>query len=127
MDRNGTQTFGFVHPGKVRTGEPAVERGPGQIWITTEKSALILSAGLDGQLSQLHFGSGSAKPVAPKKLLDFYPAGGDGFIFEPALRITHADGNTSTACASTARRSRSSTRTLLSPDSSSRTPSTPSP
>jgi len=96
MDRNGATTFGFVHPGKVRTGEATVERGPGQIWITTEKSALILSAGLDGQLSQLHFGSGSAKPVAPKKLLDFYPAGGDGFIFEPALRITHADGNTST-------------------------------
>jgi alpha-galactosidase len=104
MDRNG----GLTRVGHAATAAHAeVERAPGQIWITTAKSALVLQVGEDGRLSQLHYGavaaelplhysSGTAEPALPKKPLDFYPAAGDGWVLEPALRVTHADGNTST-------------------------------
>lgn len=80
----------------VRTIAAAVDRALGQIWITTGRSALVLFAGHDGKLSQLHYGAQSAKPALPKKPVEFHPGAGDGFLLEPALRLTHADGNTST-------------------------------
>src|SRR5260370_22137016 len=39
----------------------------------------------------------SAPPKAPPaRQYDVYPPYGDGFILEPALQVTHADGNTAT-------------------------------
>jgi alpha-galactosidase len=68
--------------------------------IETDREALTLFADKDGRLYQLGFGARSDKaPVLPKKFAwqqEFYPQWGDGFIAEPALQATHADGNTST-------------------------------
>jgi hypothetical protein len=55
--------------------------------IETDHAALTLFADKNGRLYQLGFGARSD---------EFYPQWGDGFIAEPALEATHADGNTST-------------------------------
>ena len=67
--------------------------------ISTARSCLQLGVGADQRLYQLHYGS--AQPAAPATHLlaretEFYPQSGNGFILEPALAATHADGNTST-------------------------------
>jgi alpha-galactosidase len=68
--------------------------------VTTDHSALTLSVGHDGRVYQLGYGSGSksipAAKHAPEREEEFYPQYGDGFVLEPALQATHADGNTST-------------------------------
>ena len=78
---------------------PAPSPAPRQISITTANSALTLLAASDGRLYQL--GYGRPQNVAPPQRTpgrerEFYPAAGSGFILEPALQATHADGNTST-------------------------------
>jgi alpha-galactosidase len=69
--------------------------------VGTAHSALVLSVGEDGRLYQLAYGKASAQVAAPKKApereTEFHPQYGDGFISEPALQVTHADGNTSTS------------------------------
>ena len=69
------------------------------ITISTAHSALQLFVADDGRLYQLGYGKPS-DPSLPAKTLarenEFYPPSGDGFILEPALQATHADGNTST-------------------------------
>ena len=71
------------------------------IGITTAHSALALFAGDDGRLYQLTYGRAAATASVPKRTpnreAEFHPQYGDGFICEPALQVTHADGNTSTA------------------------------
>jgi alpha-galactosidase len=47
----------------------------------------------DGRLFQRGFGGADAGSGEPQTA---YPAAGDGWTFEPALRVVHADGNTST-------------------------------
>lgn len=70
------------------------------ITISTANSRLDLWVGSDKRLYQLGMGSTgteTALPVKdPPRETEFYPASGDGFILEPALQVTHADGNTST-------------------------------
>jgi len=73
--------------------------GPELIQVGTAHSALTLFVANDGRLYELGFGR-SQPPTAPAKqpnrLDEFYPQAGDGFIYEPGLQVTHADGNTST-------------------------------
>ena len=73
------------------------------IRIATAHSALVLFPGDDGRLYQLAYGKAAALPSAPKRApsreAEFHPQYGDGFTCEPALQVTHADGNTSTALA----------------------------
>ncbi len=70
------------------------------ITISTARSALSLFVGSDGRLYQAGLGPVNRPVAAPGKTpareLEFYPPSGDGFILEPALQATHADGNTST-------------------------------
>ncbi len=69
------------------------------ICIATAHWAITLCVGEDGRLQQLPLAF-SAKPTAlkfvPTRESEFYPPYGNGFILEPALQVTHADGNTST-------------------------------
>jgi alpha-galactosidase len=69
------------------------------IQITTAHSALMLRVGADKRLYEIHYGA-PQKDVAATDILaretEFYPQSGDGFILEPALEVTHPDGNTST-------------------------------
>jgi alpha-galactosidase len=67
--------------------------------ISTAHSELMLRVGADKRLYQIHYGA-PRKDVAATNVLaretEFYPQSGNGFILEPALQVTHPDGNTST-------------------------------
>jgi alpha-galactosidase len=84
----------FAAGAPIRAAEPRV------IAISTAHSALTLFTATNGALYQLSYGAAGrpisipATPPAPET--QFHPAYGDGFISEPALQATHADGNTST-------------------------------
>ncbi len=71
--------------------------------ISTAHSGLVLVAGEDGRLYQLAYGAAGAQASVPKRApsreTEFHPQYGDGFVNEPALQVTHADGNTSTSLA----------------------------
>jgi alpha-galactosidase len=70
------------------------------ITISTAHTALTLRIGPDRRLYQTGYGPVGTNPPLPKKEIpreiEFYPPSGDGFILEPALQVTHSDGNTST-------------------------------
>lgn len=61
--------------------------------IETANAALNLYIDDEGRLMQRSFGAKSADEADGQAA---YPPAGDGWVFEPALRVTHADGNTST-------------------------------
>ncbi|RYG26069.1 melibiase [bacterium] len=63
------------------------------IRIATKNAALNLYVDDAGRLFQRSFG---ASEVVEEQGAQAFPATGDGWTFEPALRVTHADGNTST-------------------------------
>jgi alpha-galactosidase len=81
-------------------GAAAVSNISPLITISTAHSALTLWVGPDGRLYQLGYGSPAAPPSIPEQQppreMEFYPPAGNGFILEPALQVTHSDGNTST-------------------------------
>ena len=68
--------------------------------ISTSHSALRLLVASDGRLYQVGYGASDASASVPERVppreMEFYPPSGDGFILEPALQVTHSDGNTST-------------------------------
>jgi len=72
----------------------------GQIRVATAHWAITLFVADDGRLCQLGCGPADRNlPLprrAPARETEFYPPYGDGFILEPAVQATHADGNTST-------------------------------
>ncbi len=66
-----------------------------EIVIDGGATRLVLGAGEDGRLHQLHFGppSSEARPDLPIALYPLaYPTFGEEPLREPALRVTHADG-----------------------------------
>ncbi len=69
--------------------------GPVQINITTAHWTLRLLPGADGRLYQQPVGSAPTQGNL-KREQESYPQAGDGYIWEPALQVVHADGNTST-------------------------------
>lgn len=67
--------------------------------VLTESTALVFQVDGDGNLNQLYLGAKEGAPAAanPKKPKDpGFPAGGGIFVGQPAVRVRHADGNTST-------------------------------
>jgi alpha-galactosidase len=70
------------------------------ISIATAQSALTLCVASDGRLYELGYGPADASVPVPESVppreMEFYPPSGNGFILEPALQVTHSDGNTST-------------------------------
>ena len=64
--------------------------------LKTKSFALDFQVGDDGRLYQRPIGA--SNPDAKLKRDDeCYPQAGDGYVWEPALQVVHADGNTSTA------------------------------
>lgn len=63
------------------------------ISIETRLSAIRFEVDAGGKLWQLGYG---AKDEAAEGRQVAYPAGGNGWVFEPAIQAIHADGNTST-------------------------------
>ncbi|AIE83743.1 alpha-galactosidase [Fimbriimonas ginsengisoli] len=66
---------------------------PQPICVETANAALVFYVDGEGRLFQGAFGAKGADLVQGQLA---FPVAGDGWIFEPALRVTHADGNTST-------------------------------
>lgn len=69
------------------------------ITIATAHTALMLQVGADHRVYQNHYGRPARKVITGSELAretELYPPYGDGFILEPAIEATHADGNTST-------------------------------
>ncbi|MDR1304656.1 MAG: hypothetical protein LBK76_05475 [Verrucomicrobiales bacterium] len=70
--------------------------------IDTARTRLTLGVSADGLLVQKGYGAIGGDPRAPRegdeqvRQLDFYPTYGDGYLGEPALMVTHADGDTAT-------------------------------
>ena len=64
--------------------------------LKTRNFAMTFQVGDDGRLYQRPIG---AEDPTTKLTRDdeFYPQAGDGYVWEPALQVVHADGNTSTA------------------------------
>ncbi len=64
--------------------------------LKTKSLTIALQVGNDGRLYQQTVNAG---PSNSKLVRDdeFYPQAGDGYVWEPALQVIHADGNTSTA------------------------------
>ena len=87
-------------PLAVRTQAAPGPEASRQIRVTTAHWAITLFVADDGRLCQLGCGPvGQTIPLprrAPARETEFHPPYGNGFILEPALQATHADGNTST-------------------------------
>lgn len=64
--------------------------------LNTASFSLRFEIGKDGRLYQRAIGA-SDKAKLPPRTDEFYPQAGDGYIWEPALQVVHADGNTSTS------------------------------
>lgn len=80
----------------TRAGRAAPPPQPQQFSVQTKTFALNFEVGNDGRLYQR--AAGAAETDGPLQRDDeSYPQAGDGYIWEPALQVVHADGNTSTA------------------------------
>lgn len=64
--------------------------------VRTRNFAVDFEVGDDGRLYQRAIG-GAGTDHELKRDDEAYPQAGDGYIWEPALQVAHADGNTSTA------------------------------
>ena len=64
--------------------------------LKTKSFALDFRVGDDGRLYQNVLGAAAANEP-PQRFDEAYPQWGDGYIWEPALQVSHADGNTSTS------------------------------
>ena len=88
-------TFGFLANGSAEPNAVATRE---TFALKTKSLTVTLQVGNDGRLYQRPIGArvGKSKLVRDD---EFYPQAGDGYVWEPALQVTHADGNTSTALA----------------------------
>jgi alpha-galactosidase len=69
---------------------------PEKFSVQTKDFALSFEVGGDGRLYQRAVGAADANETL-HRADESYPQTGDGYIWEPALQVVHADGNTSTA------------------------------
>lgn len=64
--------------------------------LKTQNFTLEFQVGGDGRLYQRPVGAPESSAMGQRDA-EAYPPAGDGYIWEPALEVIHADGNTSTA------------------------------
>ena len=69
---------------------------PEKFSVQTKTFALNFEVGDDGRLYQRAVGAADAGEKL-QRTDESYPQAGDGYVWEPALQVVHADGNTSTA------------------------------
>lgn len=80
---------------KPGAAQPVAMPPHDSIRVATRNFSMDFTVGDDGRLYQAPIGGGTLDPA--KRIHEAYPQWGDGYIYEPALQITHADGNTSTS------------------------------
>jgi alpha-galactosidase len=73
----------------------APSRLPQSFSLKTRNFALDFQVGDDGRLYQRALGAGPPRQKL-QRAEEAYPQAGDGYVWEPALQVVHADGNTST-------------------------------
>ena len=78
---------------EIGKASPAV---PKQFSVSTKSFALNFWVGDDGRLYQRAVGAADVD-AKMERTDEGYPPAGDGYVWEPALQVIHADGNTSTA------------------------------
>src|SRR5580698_5647688 len=76
--------------------QPAAQPPHQTFSLKTKSFTLNFHTGDDGRLYQSPVGADNSKWKLQRDD-ESYPQAGDGYIWEPALQIIHADGNTSTA------------------------------
>src|ERR1700690_2889186 len=83
---------------EMKSGAPGlVALPPCETFDLRTKSLIVnFQVGDDGRLYQRPIG-GDGTNGKLQRDDEFYPPAGDGYIWEPALQVVHADGNTSTA------------------------------
>lgn len=64
--------------------------------LDTESFSLQFKVGDDRRLYQIPIGTENSKPQRERFNIA-YPQGGDGYVFEPAFQVVHADGDRSTS------------------------------
>lgn len=81
----------------MKPGSPEPEALPphDSIRVASRQFSLDFTIGDDGRVYQSPVAGGAMDQG--KRIHEAYPQWGDGYIYEPALQITHADGNTSTS------------------------------
>ncbi|RYG37758.1 alpha-galactosidase [bacterium] len=84
----------MVCDGVRKVGRPLPMKDLTSVRIETARAALALWVDSDGRLLQGAFGAKCAADEGDAPVA--FPAAGDGWYYEPALRATHVDGNTST-------------------------------
>jgi len=87
--------YGVLHQAEMsglRTQHPPIVHS-GEVVIETDHAALTLFIDEKGHLLQRGFGAKGSADIGNQPA---YPAGGDGWIDEPAIFAIHADGNAST-------------------------------
>ncbi len=75
---------------------PAGSTPPAAFSVKTKHFAVTFQAGEDGRLYQSPIGVAPSQSKLQRDT-ESYPQAGDGYVWEPALQVIHADGNTSTA------------------------------
>ncbi len=82
---------------EIKNGAPApVALPPYETFsLKTKSFSVNFQVGDDGRLYQRPIGLDDANGKLQRDD-EFYPQAGDGYIWEPALQVVHADGNTST-------------------------------
>jgi alpha-galactosidase len=63
--------------------------------LKTKSFAVMFQVGDDGRLYQRPMGGDDSNTKLSRDS-EFFPQAGDGYVWEPALQVVHADGNTST-------------------------------
>src|SRR5262249_24731674 len=80
-----------MESGSIATALPPFET----IALQTKDFGLVFQVGDDKRLYQQPVDA-TVMQASPHRFDEAYPQWGDGYIWEPALQVTHADGNTST-------------------------------
>ena len=88
--------IGVVTAFSAPANAPAELVAPKQFSVQTKYLTLNFRVGDDGRLFQQAVGSENQN-AKPLRTDESYPPAGDGYVWEPALQVTHSDGNTSTA------------------------------
>jgi alpha-galactosidase len=78
------------------TANGTAQPSPEKFSVQTKNFTLNFQVGDDGRLYQRAVGAADAGERL-QRADESYPQAGDGYIWEPALQVVHADGNTSTA------------------------------
>ncbi|MBS1664797.1 MAG: alpha-galactosidase [Bacteroidetes bacterium] len=74
----------------------SVVRAQERIDVHTRNMSLVFNVGADKKLYQSYMGSRIAAAAVPADTtVESYPQGGGSYLFEPAIRMVHADGNPS--------------------------------